>query len=121
LTYTIPATNPYTQTAGFRPEIWALGLRNPFRFSFDRGSGDLFIADVGQSNREEIDYQPANNQAGRNYGWDCYEGSNPFELTGCGPAGTFTFPVWEYSHTLGCSATGGYVWGAFQIGGRLGA
>jgi glucose/arabinose dehydrogenase len=110
LTYTIPATNPYTQTAAFRPEIWALGLRNPFRFSFDRGSGDLFIADVGQSTTEEINYQPANNQVGRNYGWDCYEGSNPFELTGCGPAGTFTFPIWEYSHALGCSVTGGYVY-----------
>jgi glucose/arabinose dehydrogenase len=110
LTYTIPATNPYTQTAGFRPEIWALGLRNPFRFSFDRGSGDLFIADVGQSSTEEIDYQPAINQAGRNYGWDCYEGSNPFELSGCGPVDNFTFPVWEYSHALGCSVTGGYVY-----------
>jgi glucose/arabinose dehydrogenase len=110
LTYTIPATNPFTQTQGFRREIWALGLRNPFRFSFDRGSGDLFIADVGQSNTEEIDYQPGNNQAGRNYGWDCYEGSNAFELAGCGPVGTYTFPVWEYGHALGCSVTGGYVY-----------
>ena len=110
LTYTIPATNPYAQTPGFRPEIWALGLRNPFRFSFDRALGDLFIADVGQSAIEEIDYEPGNDPGGRNYGWDCYEGSNSFESAGCGPVGNYTFPIWEYGHTLGCSVTGGYVY-----------
>lgn len=109
-TYTIPASNPFSQTPGFRPEIWALGLRNPFRFSFDRASGDLFIADVGQSNIEEIDYEPNSDPGGRNYGWDCYEGSNPFESTGCGPAANYTFPVWQYDHALGCSVTGGYVY-----------
>jgi glucose/arabinose dehydrogenase len=110
LTYTIPPTNPYINTPGYRPEIWALGLRNPFRFSFDRSRGDLFIADVGQMNIEEIDFEPENDPGGRNYGWDCYEGSNPFELGGCGPVGNYTFPVWEYSHALGCSVTGGYVY-----------
>jgi glucose/arabinose dehydrogenase len=110
LTYVVPSTNPYTQTAGFRSEIWAWGFRNPFRFSFDRGTGDLFIADVGQNNTEEIDYQAVSSPAGRNFGWDCYEGSNPFELAGCGPIGNYTFPVWEYSHGLGCSITGGYVY-----------
>jgi glucose/arabinose dehydrogenase len=110
LTYTIPPTNPYRQTPGFRPEIWALGLRNPFRFSFDRASGDLFIADVGQSNIEEIDYEPSDSPGGRNYGWDCYEGSNSFDPVGCGPVENYTFPVWEYSHALGCSVTGGYVY-----------
>lgn len=109
-TYTIPASNPFRQTPGFRPEIWALGVRNPFRFSFDRASGDLFIADVGQMNIEEIDYEPNSDPGGRNYGWDCYEGSNPFESTGCGPAGNYTFPVWQYDHALGCSVTGGYVY-----------
>lgn len=110
LTYTIPPTNPFTQTPGFRPEIWALGFRNPFRFSFDRTTGDLFIADVGQSNIEEIDYEPSNDPGGKNYGWDCYEGSNPFDPVGCGPVENYTFPVWEYSHALGCSVTGGYVY-----------
>ena len=110
LTYTIPPTNPFIGTPGYRPEIWALGLRNPFRFSFDRAAGDLFIADVGQMNTEEIDFEPSKDLGGRNYGWDCYEGSNPFELAGCGPIGNYTFPVWEYSHALGCSVTGGYVY-----------
>lgn len=109
-TYRIPPTNPFTQTPGVRPEIWALGMRNPFRFSFDRTSGDLFIADVGQSAIEEIDYEPSNHPGGRNYGWDCYEGSNSFDPSGCGPVGNYTFPVWEYSHALGCSVTGGYVY-----------
>jgi glucose/arabinose dehydrogenase len=109
-TYTIPASNPFRQTPGFRPEIWALGVRNPYRFSFDRASGDLFIADVGQGNIEEINYEPNSDPGGRNYGWDCYEGSNPFESTGCGPASNYTFPVWQYDHTLGCSVTGGYVY-----------
>jgi glucose/arabinose dehydrogenase len=110
LTYTIPPTNPYIGTPGYRAEIWALGLRNPFRFSFDRALGHLYIADVGQMNIEEIDFEPENDPGGRNYGWDCYEGSNPFELTDCGPIGNYTFPVWEYTHALGCSVTGGYVY-----------
>jgi glucose/arabinose dehydrogenase len=110
LTYTIPPTNPYRQTPGVRPEIWALGFRNPFRFSFDGTLGDLFIADVGQSAIEEIDYEPSNHPGGRNYGWDCYEGSNSYDPDGCGPVGNYTFPVWEYSHALGCSVTGGYVY-----------
>ena len=109
-TYTIPPTNPYRQTPGFRPEIWALGFRNPYRFSFDRTTGDLFIADVGQSNIEEIDYEPGSDPGGRNYGWDCYEGSNSYDPVGCGPIENYTFPVWEYSHALGCSVTGGYVY-----------
>jgi glucose/arabinose dehydrogenase len=109
-TYTIPPTNPYRQTPGFRPEIWALGFRNPYRFSFDRTTGDLFIADVGQSNIEEIDYEPSNDPGGRNYGWDCYEGSTVYDPIGCGPVENYTFPVWEYNHALGCSVTGGYVY-----------
>jgi glucose/arabinose dehydrogenase len=109
-TYTIPPTNPYRQTPGFRPEIWTLGFRNPYRFSFDRTTGDLFIADVGQSNIEEIDYEPGSDPGGRNYGWDCYEGSNSYDPVGCGPVENYTFPVWEYNHALGCSVTGGYVY-----------
>jgi glucose/arabinose dehydrogenase len=109
-TYTIPPTNPYRQTPGFRPEIWALGFRNPYRFSFDRTTGDLFIADVGESNIEEIDYEPGSDPGGRNYGWDCYEGSNTYDPIGCVSSENYTFPVWEYSHALGCSVTGGYVY-----------
>jgi hypothetical protein len=109
-TYTIPPSNPYATTPGYRPEIWDLGVRNPFRFSFDRATGDLFIADVGQNNVEEIDHEPAGDPGGRNYGWDCYEGSTPYETAGCGPAANYVFPVWQYTHALGCSVTGGYVY-----------
>jgi glucose/arabinose dehydrogenase len=73
-TYTIPATNPFTQTSGARREVWAYGLRNPWRFSFDRVTGDLYIGDVGQACFEEIDYQPAASHGGENYGWRLMEG-----------------------------------------------
>ena len=107
--YTVPAGNPFIGTAG-RPEIWSLGLRNPYRFSFDRATGALSVGDVGQNQWEELDYAlpPA---AGRalNFGWDCREGLHVFESSGC-PAGGFTEPVLEYSHsTGGCAVTGGYV------------
>ena len=109
LPYTVPTDNPFSGAAA-RPEIWSLGLRNPYRFSFDRETGALIVGDVGQNAREEVDYarQPA---AGRgvNFGWDCREGTNPFESSGC-PADGLTDPVLEYSHsTGGCSITGGYV------------
>ncbi len=109
-TYTIPATNPFTQTSGYRGEIWALGLRNPWRFSFDRATGDLFIGDVGQGAWEEIDYQPANSAGGQNYGWRCFEGNADYNTTGCGPRSNYTFPVWTYGRSQGCSVTGGYVY-----------
>ena len=92
-------------------EIWALGLRNPWRFSFDRGTGDLWIGDVGQGNREEIDYAAAGSAGGTNYGWRCYEGNAAYNTTGCAPADAYTFPVFDYPHTNGnCSVTGGYVY-----------
>ena len=72
--YAIPSDNPFVNQAGTRPEIWAYGLRNPWRFSFDRATGDLFIGDVGQSKFEEVDYQPAGSKGGQNYGWAIYEG-----------------------------------------------
>ena len=103
----IPPTNPYVPGPG-ADEIWALGLRNPWRFSFDRVTGDLFIADVGQGSREEIDFQPAGAAGGANYGWDNMEGSACYEpMTGCVTAG-MTLPILEYTHALGCSVTGGY-------------
>jgi glucose/arabinose dehydrogenase len=106
--YAIPATNPFRSTAGALPEIWAYGLRNPWRFSFDRSTGDLFIADVGQSAREEVNFQPAASAGGENYGWRRMEGSVCFNpSTGCND-GTLTLPILEYDHSLGCSITGGY-------------
>jgi glucose/arabinose dehydrogenase len=111
ITYTIPATNPYTQTVGYRPELWALGLRNPWRFSFDRQTGDLYIGDVGQGNWEEVDFQPAASPGGENYGWDILEGTHCYEpSSGCTPPSAYVPPIIEYDHTLGCSITGGTVY-----------
>jgi glucose/arabinose dehydrogenase len=106
--YAIPPTNPFVGTPGARGEIWAYGLRNPWRFSFDRLTGDLFIADVGQSSREEVDFQPVNSTGGQNYGWRRMEGTACFNpSSGCND-GTLTLPIIEYDHSLGCSITGGY-------------
>ncbi len=106
--YAIPPTNPFTATVGYRGEIWALGLRNPWRFSFDRATGDLYIADVGQNRREEINVQPRASRGGENYGWRVMEGSLCYQPSSCDP-GDFVLPVAEYDHSLGCSVTGGFV------------
>ena len=110
--YTIPAENPYVQQPGpGEPEIWSIGLRNPWRFSFDRLTGDLYIADVGQGVAEEIDFEPVGQSQSLNFGWRCYEGTYTYNANGCAPAATFTPPVWEYLHSGGnCSVTGGYVY-----------
>ena len=109
-TYTVPASNPFVSRAGFRPEIWALGLRNPWRFGFDRLTGDLFIGDVGQDSFEEIDFQSAGDPGGENYGWRIMEGFHCFNPNPCDMTG-LTLPVVEYSHGSGdCSVTGGYVY-----------
>jgi glucose/arabinose dehydrogenase len=108
-TYTVPPSNPFIGQTAYRPEIWALGLRNPWRFSFDRQTGDLYIGDVGQDSWEEVDFQPAGSAGGQNYGWRIYEGSHCTNLDPCNPAG-LTFPVAEYSHSFGCSVTGGFVY-----------
>ena len=104
----IPRDNPFVKTAGARPEIWALGFRNPWRFSFDRATGDLWIADVGQDSYEEVDYQPASSHGGENYGWNLMEGAHCF-TSGCSPQGLI-LPVAEYTHAFGCSVTGGAVY-----------
>jgi glucose/arabinose dehydrogenase len=109
ITYTIPASNPFTQTVGYLPEIWALGLRNPWRFAFDRQTGDLYIGDVGQNTYEEIDVQLAASPGGENYGWNVMEGEHCFSDPNCDTTG-LTLPVVEYDHTLGCSVTGGTVY-----------
>ncbi len=115
--YTIPPGNPFAGAIPGRDEIWAIGLRNPWRPSFDRRTGDLVIADVGQNVREEINFAPAGTGAGANYGWRCFEGSLPFASSNTTPCGTCAapgcgiLPVHEYDHTLGrCSVTGGYVY-----------
>lgn len=107
--YTSPSDNPYHGPIVGRGEIWSIGLRNPWRASFDRLTNALWIADVGQGNWEEINREPANT-GGRNYGWDCREGKHPFESAGCSGL-SFTDPVTEYGHGSGdCSVTGGYVY-----------
>jgi hypothetical protein len=108
--YAIPADNPFVGRTNARPEIWAYGLRNPWRFSFDRQTGDLYIADVGQSALEEVSFQPAASAGGENYGWDIMEASACFTPpNGCSTAGLI-LPVYDYSHGDGCSVTGGYVY-----------
>jgi glucose/arabinose dehydrogenase len=109
-TYTVAPTNPFANREGFRPEIWALGLRNPWRFSFDRQTADLFIGDVGQGNFEEIDFQPASSTGAENYGWRIMEGAHCFNPNPCSTFG-LTMPIHEYTHAGGaCSVTGGYVY-----------
>ncbi len=110
--YGIPADNPFVGDDSVLDEIWALGVRNPWRFSFDRETGDLWIADVGQDEWEEIDFQPAESAGGENYGWNCYEGFMHYEPTSCG-GGPYMPPIHSYPHdfsTGGCSVTGGYVY-----------
>ena len=108
--YGVPDSNPFIARSSARPEIWAWGLRNPWRFSFDRQTGDLWIADVGQDSVEEVDFQPAGSKGGQNYGWNVMEGSECFKpATGCDTTG-MVLPIFEYSHDEGCSITGGYVY-----------
>ncbi|RDD87045.1 sugar dehydrogenase [Streptomyces parvulus] len=107
--YAVPQDNPFVGDPNARDEIWSYGLRNPWRFSFDSGTGDLLIGDVGQSEWEEIDWAPAHSKGGENYGWSQMEGTHPFR-GGTEPANHVP-PVHEYDRTgLGCSVTGGYVY-----------
>lgn len=120
-TYTIPSSNPYSQTLGYLPEIWGLGVRNPWRFSFDRANGDLYIGDVGQNCFEEVDYQPGSSTGGQNYGWRQEEGIylfNPIAPSDCtqpiSPLITTTKPITSYAHAVpppnNCAIIGGYVY-----------
>ncbi|WP_406325067.1 PQQ-dependent sugar dehydrogenase [Streptomyces niveus] len=107
--YAIPSDNPFVDDPNAKDEIWSYGLRNPWRFSFDSGTGDLLIGDVGQSDWEEIDWSPASSEGGENYGWASMEGTHPFR-GGTEPANHVP-PVFEYDRNgLGCSVTGGYVY-----------
>jgi glucose/arabinose dehydrogenase len=104
--YAIPPDNPFVDQPGARPEIWILGLRNPWRFSFDRVTGDLWIADVGSARYEEVNYQPAASSGGENYGWDLMEGAACRAEGGCDE---FVAPVSGFDRDEGCVVTGGYV------------
>ena len=110
--YAIPSSNPFFNDPdpSIREEIWAYGLRNPWKFSFDSQTGDLYLGDVGQGAREEIDFQPASSPGGENYGWRVMEGSRCFNpSSGCDQSGK-VLPIAEYDHSVGCSVTGGYVY-----------
>ncbi|MBZ0156515.1 MAG: PQQ-dependent sugar dehydrogenase [Alphaproteobacteria bacterium] len=119
LPYGIPSNNPHINTKGYRPEIWAMGMRNPWRFSFDKKTGDLYIADVGQELYEEVNFQPAGSNGGENYGWNIMEGMHCFREKKCDTAGRVT-PVAEYDHTEGCSITGGMVYRGMEFPGMQG-
>jgi glucose/arabinose dehydrogenase len=115
--YSAPSSNPFLSRSGARGEIWAYGLRNPWRFSFDRESGDLWIADVGQNQFEEVDLQRRTSIGGENYGWRMTEGLHCFNpSSNCDPNKVVTYPIIEYSHADGsCSVTGGYVYRGANI------
>lgn len=116
--YAIPSDNPFLANANALDEIWAYGLRNPWRFSFDSVNSNLWIADVGQNNIEEINLV-STSEAGVNYGWRCYEGNAPYNTSGCPNASTLEFPVAQYTHTgsgeFKCSITGGYSYQGSQF------
>ena len=116
--YTIPPDNPFVGRDGVRPEIWAYGLRNPWRYSFDRSTGDLWIGDVGQSAWEEIDFVAAGSSGGVNLGWARLEGNHQFK--GAAPPGAVG-PIHEYRTGDGCAVTGGYVYRGTRIPGLAGA
>jgi glucose/arabinose dehydrogenase len=109
----VPPSNPFVGNPAYLPEIWALGLRNPWRWSFDRRTGDLWIADVGQDQWEEVNFAPSSG-GGENYGWKAMEGPSCYSTLNCAPGvpgcnhPDLTLPIWSYSHVGGCSITGGY-------------
>ena len=108
--YSIPSDNPFVESAGL-DEIWAYGLRNPWKFAFDDETGDLYIGDVGQGAIEEVDFEPAGYEGGGNYGWRCYEGNSEYEMSECADVSDVIDPVFEYYHNQGhCSITGGRVY-----------
>jgi glucose/arabinose dehydrogenase len=118
--FAIPPDNPFANRSGAIPSIWAYGLRNPFRFSFDRATGDLYIGDVGQDRFEEVDVGVVSRHGGENYGWNVTEASQCFQpASGCNKAG-ITLPVTEYGHADGCSIVGGVVYHGCRLPGYAG-
>lgn len=120
--YSIPADNPFVGITG-DDEIYQYGLRNPWRFTFDRLTGDLWIGDVGQGAWEEVDFHQAGSPAGENWGWRCYEGNSTYNVAGCGVMGDYDFPIYVYDHSFGAGGfaiTGGYVYRGTQNPGMYG-
>jgi glucose/arabinose dehydrogenase len=118
--FAVPSDNPFTSRPGALATIWAYGLRNPFRFSFDRVTGDLYIGDVGQNRLEEIDVGLASRRGGENYGWNITEGNSCYQpASGCNTSG-ITLPVLDYRHSDGCSVTGGIVYHGCRMPGYAG-
>ncbi|HMI77242.1 MAG TPA: PQQ-dependent sugar dehydrogenase [Ferruginibacter sp.] len=116
--YTIPATNPYVNDPNVRDEIFTIGFRNPWRWSFDRLNNDMWIGDVGEGTWEEVNYSPFATAAGINYGWRCYEGSEAHITGGCLPQSNYTSPLFAYAHNVttgGNCITGGYVYRAGEF------
>lgn len=113
LNYSIPPDNPFVNNPAIADEIWALGLRNPWRWSFDKLTHDMWIADVGQNAREEVNFRKAAETKGINYGWRCYEGMIPYNTAGCGSMDNYIAPIFDYIHnktTGGFAVSGGYVY-----------
>lgn len=109
--YLVPSDNPFFNGISGDPLVWSMGLRNPWRISFDSQNGDLWIGDVGQNKWEEIDREKVIGTTGKNYGWKCYEANAVYDTTGCEPASSYTPPYFAYDHTGGnCSVTGGFVY-----------
>ncbi|MEP6847110.1 MAG: PQQ-dependent sugar dehydrogenase [Panacibacter sp.] len=111
--YSIPADNPFLNRPDIRNEIWAMGLRNAWRWSFDRRNGNMWIADVGGDKWEEVDVRTPKQPTGVNFGWPCYEGNEVFDTSGCANMKRYVFPLFEYPHINNRSAeviTGGYVY-----------
>jgi hypothetical protein len=112
--YAVPPSNPHPTAGPMLGLVWAKGLRNPWRFSFDRLTGDLYIGDVGEDQREEVDFTPASSTGGENYGWDIFEGSLCFDplpfFPTCPSPTAYVFPVYEYDHSQGCAVTGGFAY-----------
>jgi glucose/arabinose dehydrogenase len=110
----VPPDNPFVGTAGARGEIWLYGLRNPWRFSFDRTTANVYIADVGQGAWEEVDFLPSGSPGGQNLGWNVMEGDHCYATSSCDRTGLVP-PISEYSHSDGCSVTGGYVYRGTRV------
>jgi Glucose / Sorbosone dehydrogenase len=111
--YSIPSDNPYINDSAIAGEVWCIGLRNPWRWSFDKVTHDMWIADVGQNAWEEINFRKSTETGGLNYGWRCYEGTHNYNITGCQPTNNYISPIFEYTHnnaTGGFSVTGGFVY-----------
>lgn len=107
----IPSTNPFAlDTTNGSPEIWDYGVRNPWRFNFDKVTGDLWIADVGQNLWEEVDFEPYGSTGNLNYGWRCKEANHDYNTSNCAGISNFTYPIWEYPHGTACSISGGVVY-----------